>query len=143
SHFPPPAIERLGRPEFLAEAGGARTAWDEVLALPPLAGVDHYLALDTTTYLPGDLLVKVDRMSMAHALEVRSPLLDHHPPEIAPQCGIVDQPGELPRRAIRIARVNQHADAADQLRRPVDAGGEQRTATECGLDQCVRRPLVI
>jgi asparagine synthase (glutamine-hydrolysing) len=35
-----------------------------------------WLAVDLATYLPGDILVKVDRMALAHALEVRAPLLD-------------------------------------------------------------------
>ena len=46
------------------------------------ADSDNHLArilyTDLKMSLPGDMLVKVDRMSMAHSLEVRSPLLDHH-----------------------------------------------------------------
>jgi len=83
SHFDPDGMERLCTPDFLIEAGGPRRAWDEVLRLPPTRGVNRYLELDTATYLPDDLLLKVDRMSMAHALEVRSPLLDHEVHEFA------------------------------------------------------------
>ena len=39
--------------------------------------LDKILYTDIKTYLPGDILVKVDRMSMANSLEVRAPLLDY------------------------------------------------------------------
>lgn len=41
------------------------------------------LYTDLKSYLPGDILVKVDRMSMANSLEVRAPILDHKVIEMA------------------------------------------------------------
>jgi asparagine synthase (glutamine-hydrolysing) len=45
--------------------------------------LDAMLLTDQMTYLPNDLLVKVDIASMAVSLEARSPFLDHHVIEFA------------------------------------------------------------
>jgi len=46
-------------------------------------GLDAYLRFDQRWYLPDDILAKVDRMSMAHSIEVRPPFLDHRIVEFA------------------------------------------------------------
>jgi asparagine synthase (glutamine-hydrolysing) len=50
-----------------------QAVWDSTTGAPRL---DRLLSLNLRTYLLDDLLVKADRMSMAHGLEVRSPFLD-------------------------------------------------------------------
>jgi asparagine synthase (glutamine-hydrolysing) len=55
-------------------------AYAAVSVNDPLGGM---LAADVGTILPDDFLVKVDRASMAHGLEVRPPLLDHELMELA------------------------------------------------------------
>ena len=67
-------------PECVASLSDAASGPDPMSAafdeVADLDAVDAMLAVDTRVYLPSDLLPKVDVMSMAHSLEVRSPLLD-------------------------------------------------------------------
>lgn len=48
----------------------------EIPPLPSTGTVDDALRIDLCDYLPGDILVKTDRASMAHGLELRAPFLD-------------------------------------------------------------------
>jgi len=76
---------RLLRPEWMmpAEAGFLARALPDCI-LPEDAGtLSQAMYWEATANLTGDMLVKVDRMSMANSLEVRSPLLDHELAELA------------------------------------------------------------
>ncbi len=60
--------------DALALHDGLARRWSELARKDPL---NARLAVDRELFLAGDLLPKVDRMSMAHSLEVRVPYLDH------------------------------------------------------------------
>lgn len=85
SHFTPEVKRQLCRPEFLAAAGEdpARILLDAYARSDAPDFVDATLDVDVHTYLPDDLLVKVDVATMAHGLEGRSPFLDHELMEFA------------------------------------------------------------
>lgn len=82
--FTTQAKEAIYSEAFLANAdradsfdlfqGAYRPQWD---------GIDKALAVDIHSYLPEDLLFKTDIASMAFALELRSPFLDHEFMELA------------------------------------------------------------
>jgi asparagine synthase (glutamine-hydrolysing) len=77
------AAERvnLWRDDALAELAPLPSA-GELLGPAPERGIRGLQRLDAETYLPGDLLPKSDIASMAHSLELRSPLLDHRVVEL-------------------------------------------------------------
>ena len=99
-------ISYVGEDEKAALVGGTgdrwaidgyRDIWATSAGAPTL---NRLLDLNLRTYLLDDLLVKTDRMSMAHGLEVRCPFLDHELIEYAAQL-----PPGFKARGMRLKRV--------------------------------------
>ena len=80
SHFDSGLKAELCTKEFKVGCGGNESAellLDAFQRSDATNMIDATLDVDVNTYLPDDLLVKVDIATMAHGLEARSPFLDH------------------------------------------------------------------
>jgi asparagine synthase (glutamine-hydrolysing) len=78
--------QKLAKQEVKEKLGDYHPSKITIDAYEKSDGPDHLakiLYTDMKTYLPGGILVKVDRMSMANSLEVRAPLLDREVVEFA------------------------------------------------------------
>ena len=80
SYFTHNNKKKLYTDQFWQEVGSFNSAQfivDKFVQSHTLDKIDQVLYTDFNSYLPSDLMVKVDIASMAHGLEARSPLLDH------------------------------------------------------------------
>ncbi|MYM35017.1 amidotransferase 1, exosortase A system-associated [Duganella sp. FT94W] len=111
----------------------------------PLSQVQY---LDLKTYLPGDILTKVDRASMAHGLEVRVPLLDHPlvewlaglPPDLKLRGGVGKYLFKqalapyLPEQLLHRKKMGFSVPLADWLRGPLKARLQRSLSSPCLAD---------
>ncbi len=87
-------LDQLYTPEFANNLGAnlvEHTLEDAYAASDADSELERLLDTDVNTYLPGQLLVKIDIATMASSLEVRSPLLDHQLMETAAALPVSDK----------------------------------------------------
>ena len=99
--------------------------------------LQRILALDFSTYMPGSVLTKVDRASMAHGLEVRPPLLDDAMLELVVRAAVALQGaarlGQVPAQA-RGARQDPRRDHRPPQEGVRDPAGELAARSAQGPD---------
>lgn len=76
-------ISSWDRPHDLVLNGNSKSLLFDEVAIASMSSIEKMMYLDLMTYLPGDILTKVDRASMAVSLEARVPFLDHRVFEFA------------------------------------------------------------
>jgi len=97
------------------------------------SSLDQMLFADTMSYLPDDLLVKMDLATMAHGLEARSPLLDHEVLELA-----ASVPAELKYRSGKLKWLLKRA-FCDHI--PIELIDRKKKGFGIPLDQWFRESL--
>ena len=146
-----PRSSRAARtPELAASCGvgsirgtRSRPLFERCEGADPLEAL---LFLDRHTYLAEGVLAKVDRMSMAHGLEVRSPLLDHEVVELSLRVGAADKirggrPGKriLRRLADELLPPEVVAAEEDRLRAARVARGSADRSGRSSSGRCCAR----
>ncbi|MBT8461677.1 MAG: asparagine synthase C-terminal domain-containing protein, partial [Gemmatimonadetes bacterium] len=95
--------------------------------------INARLAIDRELFLPGDLLPKVDRMSMAHSLEVRVPYLDNEVADF-----MLTLPGQFKQSLLRDKIILREVAAALL---PKSGALRRKRGFEVPIDDWLRGPL--
>jgi asparagine synthase (glutamine-hydrolysing) len=150
------AIELYRRTMTLGSDGGSLSSrtLERLLgdAPPPPSTslLDCLRLIDLRLYLPDDILVKTDRMSMASSVELRSPMLDYRLLELSWQFNDEALVSSGKRKRVTQALFERHVGASllqqqkfgFSLPMALWLGGPMREATEEAVRYCVARPDV-
>ena len=132
----PPLRRQLMAPDLAAALDGhdpGRAIRDGFATAAPGDALAGMIAADVAVHLPDDFLVKVDRASMAHGLEVRPPLLDHELLELAARI-----PSDLKVRNGETKWIFKHACGG---RLPESILHRPKQGFEMPIDSWLRGPL--
>jgi asparagine synthase (glutamine-hydrolysing) len=132
----PPLRRNLLNPDLAAHLNGHRpeqVVMDGHATAPRNDALGGMIAADVATILPDDFLVKVDRASMAHGLEVRPPFLDHELLELA---------ARIPSRwKVRGGEGKWILKQTFRKRLPADCVWRRKHGFEMPIDSWLRGPL--